>query len=91
MPRMKLSEQIRKIIEHAPVSRHRLCQLTGINTGNLTEFMAGNRGLSMESLDALANVLGLQVKVNKATASKLAADAPGPGRPAVKPSTQRTR
>ena len=79
-----VSEQVRKILEDCPVSRHRLCKLTGINQGNLAGFMTGRRGLSQESLDALGLLLGFEVRANQVMAQKLAACAPKAGRPKIK-------
>lgn len=81
MTRMKVSEQIRKLIEESPVSRHRLCLLADINAANLAQFMAGNRGLSQETLDAVGAVLGFKVTMDRTAVRKLAAEAPAPGRP----------
>ena len=82
MADMKVSEQIRKLIEDAPVSRHRLCMLADVNTANMAQFMAGKRGLSQETLDAVGLVLGFKVTMDMTAARKVANAAPGPGRPA---------
>ena len=82
--RMKVSDQIRKLIADAPVSRHRLAALAGANTGNLAAFMAGRRGLSMETLDAIGAVLGFKVTMDTEAVRRLATEAPKPGRPPAK-------
>ena len=84
MVSMSVSDQVRKLIAESPVSRHRLCKLAQVNAGSMAEFIAGRRGLSMETLDAVGLALGFKVTADKTTARKLAADAPKPGRPPVK-------
>jgi transcriptional regulator with XRE-family HTH domain len=81
---MAVSEQVRKLIKDCPMSRYRLCKAAGVNEGNLTQFMAGNRGLSQESLDALGAVLGFRMTMDRAKARVLAANARKPGRPRMK-------
>ena len=59
--KQKMSERIRAEIEGSPVSRYRLAQETGIEESALSRFMSGNRGLSMEALDALFEYFDLDV------------------------------
>ncbi len=60
--------------------------------GNVWNFLEGNRGVSLEVLDALADALGMTVKANGNMARQLAATAPKPGRPPVdQPKAKRTR
>ena len=59
--RRKLSEQLRRIIETSSYSRYRIAQETGVDAAVLCHFVAGRRGMSMESLDALADFLGLEL------------------------------
>ena len=78
---MKVSDQLKLLIEESPLSRHRLCALAGVSAASMAQFIAGRRGLSLESLDALGAVMGLELTASKATLRKLAKDAPSPGRP----------
>ncbi len=59
--RIKLSDQIRRAIDRSGLSRYAICKKTGIDKGLMSRFMAGKSGLSMASLDALADVLGLDI------------------------------
>ena len=57
----KLSDQIRQAIADSEHTRYRIAQETGINEGALGAFFHGQRGMSLESLDKLAEFLGLEV------------------------------
>ena len=59
--RLSFSEQIRRAIDGAGVARNRIVVASGIDQAALSRFMAGKVGLSLESLDRLAVVLGLDV------------------------------
>ena len=54
-------DDIRKAIADHDKSRYRLSQEAGISQGQLSEFMAGTKGLSVESLERLAECLGLEI------------------------------
>ena len=58
----KLSDQIRKAVDLSGLSRYRICQLTGIDQGALSKFMAHKGGLSVANLDNVAEVLGLELR-----------------------------
>jgi hypothetical protein len=62
--RIKLSDQVRKAVDASKISRYAICQVTGIDQAALSRFMAaapGGRGLNMKTLDALADVLDLNI------------------------------
>ena len=59
--RVKLSNQVRQAVDACGVSRYRLSKATGLSQSQLSRFMAGHIGLSMHALDALADVMGLDV------------------------------
>ena len=59
--RLKFSDQIRKAIDDSGTSRYAIWKETGIDQGALSHFMAGNRGLSMDSLDLIAEMLKLDI------------------------------
>ena len=80
MQAMTIQEQLRRLIDDAGISRHRICRLTGIRTTNLSQFMQGKRGLSLEALDELGRVMGITLKADRALLKKLAEEAPRPGR-----------
>ena len=59
--RDKLTDQIRRAIDESGVSRYRLWKETGIDQAVLSRFMAGKAGMTLKSLDVLADALELQV------------------------------
>ena len=52
------------------MSRYRISKLTGIDAAVLCRFVQGQAGLSMDSLDALAECIGLHVVSKKKTRAK---------------------
>lgn len=67
MPRKpkKLSDQIRQAIADCGETRYRISQETEINESALGKFFHGERGLSLDSLDLLAEFLGLEVVIKR--------------------------
>jgi transcriptional regulator with XRE-family HTH domain len=59
--RTKLSDQIRREVDRSGLSRYRVCRLAGIDEGSFSRFMARKVGLSLPTLDALAEALNLDV------------------------------
>jgi hypothetical protein len=59
--RLRLSDELRQAIERSGVSRYSIWQQTGIDQGSLSKFMDGERGLGIESIDKLADLLGLHI------------------------------
>ena len=70
--RTRFSDQIRQAVEASGQSRYRICKDTGIDQAVLSRFMAGKVGLSMATLDALADVLNLRIVVGKPKAPRKA-------------------
>jgi transcriptional regulator with XRE-family HTH domain len=54
-------EQLRKAIEASRKTRYQLWQETDIDQGQLSRFMAGGAGLSVENIEKLAEALGLEI------------------------------
>jgi ribosome-binding protein aMBF1 (putative translation factor) len=63
--RDKLTDQIRRAIDESGVSRYRLWKETGIDQAVLSRFMAGKAGMTLKSLDVLADALGLRVVADR--------------------------
>ena len=62
MPKkLPLSEQVRKAINSAGVTRYRIAQEAGIEESTLSRFVNGERGLSLAVLARLADYLGLEL------------------------------
>ena len=57
----RFSDQIRRLIETSGYSRYAICKATGLDNGAMSHFLAKHRGLSLDSLDALADFLVLEV------------------------------
>ena len=69
MRQKPFSDQIRAAVDASGMSRYRICREIGLSQPTMSRFMAGKSGLSMETLDRLADLLGLVV-VSKPEASK---------------------
>ncbi len=67
--KIKFTEQIRQAVLASDLTQYRICQLTGIDKAAMSRFIHGG-GLSMESLDTLAECLGLSVRVEKPRKAK---------------------
>ena len=64
MPKKKrasLSDELRQAVERSGLSRYAIWQAVGIDQGSMSKFMAGERGLTLESIDKLAELLGLHI------------------------------
>jgi DNA transposition AAA+ family ATPase len=59
--RKPLSDELREAVERSGLSRYSIWQQTGIDQGSLSKFMDGERGLGLESIDKLADLLGLHI------------------------------
>jgi transcriptional regulator with XRE-family HTH domain len=57
----RFSDQIRAAVDSSGLSRYRICHEIGLNQGAMSRFMAGKGGLSMDTLDRLAELLGLEI------------------------------
>jgi transcriptional regulator with XRE-family HTH domain len=63
--RVKLSEQIRQAIDASSLSRYRICKELGMAEATMSRFMNGQGGLSMEYLDALADLINLNITTGR--------------------------
>ncbi len=59
-----LSDQIRAAVEASDLSRYRISKETDIDAGSLCRFIQGQVGLSLDSLDRLAECIGLRIVVD---------------------------
>lgn len=57
----RLTDQLRQAIDTADISRYRIALEAEIDHATLSRFMNGKGGLSMDGLDRLAEVLGLEL------------------------------
>ena len=65
-----MTDQLRRLIEDAEISRYQLWQQTGIDQAVLSKFVNGKGGLSMESLDKIGEVLNLQITTRPITSAQ---------------------
>jgi hypothetical protein len=61
--RVKLSDQVRRTVDASDLSRYMICKTLGLAQATMSRFMSGKGGLSMDYLDALADLLDLNVTV----------------------------
>jgi len=63
--RLKLSDQIRRAVDASGLSRYRISKALNIAESTMSRFMSGQGGLSMDNLDALADLLDLDIVSRK--------------------------
>ena len=63
--RVKLSDQVRRAVADSGLSRYRICKQARIDQATFSRFMAGKVGLSLATLDTLAEVLKLRIVADK--------------------------
>lgn len=59
--REKPSDVVRRAVAESGLSNRAICLAAGLDQATLSRFMAGTRGISSATLDALAGVLGLEL------------------------------
>lgn len=63
--RQKLADQIRAAVRNSGMSQNAVADRAGIDRGALSKFMTGERGVSMEALEALGVALDLEIRATK--------------------------
>jgi transcriptional regulator with XRE-family HTH domain len=58
-------DDIRDAIESSDMTRYRIAKQTGIGESQLSLFMAGKKGLSVEALETLADCLGMEITTRR--------------------------
>jgi transcriptional regulator with XRE-family HTH domain len=58
---MSISSQLKKAIKASGMGYRELSRETGVAQPIISRFMAGERSLTLESVDALAKTLGLEL------------------------------
>jgi hypothetical protein len=61
----KLTAQLRKAIDDSGLTRYRISKETGISEATLSKFYLGQRGLSMDALDAIGECLQLTIHLGR--------------------------
>ena len=57
----KVSEQLKDAILNCGKTRYRIAQETGVTEATLSKYIHGHHGLSQETVDILAEFLGLRL------------------------------
>ena len=57
----RLLDEIRKAIRQSDQTQYRIAEETEISRAALSRLMSGERGLSVETVEKLANYLGLEI------------------------------
>jgi predicted transcriptional regulator len=55
-------DQLRRAVNECGMTRYQLSQKTGIPQSVLSRFIHGERGLAMDSISKLVDVLGLELR-----------------------------
>jgi transcriptional regulator with XRE-family HTH domain len=58
-----IGEQLKQAIQEGPLSQAALARGTGLSEGQISRFLKGERGLSLESIDKLLDVLELEIVI----------------------------
>ena len=67
---MKLSDQVRQAIDASGMTWYRIRTTLGLAESTMSRFMSGKGGLSLEVLDALADLLNLNLTTNQRHSKK---------------------
>ncbi len=59
--RKSFSEQLRAIVENAPISRYAISKASGVDASQLLRFMRGDGRLTNDSIDKIGEVLKLKI------------------------------
>ncbi len=58
-----IGEQLKQAIQEGRLSQAALARGTGLSEGQISRFLKGERGLSLESIDKLLDVLELEIVI----------------------------
>jgi transcriptional regulator with XRE-family HTH domain len=60
-----LTDQLRQAIDDSGLTRYQIAKETGIDESALAKFYNGHRGLSMDALNALGELLQLKITLGR--------------------------
>ena len=66
----KILDEIRRAIQASDKTRYRLSQETGIPQSQLSRLMTGEKGLSFDATERLAEALGIEIIIRPKRAEK---------------------
>lgn len=83
------SDQLRNAVRDCGTTRYALAKQLGISESTLSRFLSGERGLTLDVVDRLADVLGLQIFVTVQRTARPTRRGPKPKleKPMTKPAT----
>jgi len=67
---VKLTDQVRRIVERCGQTRYQIARATGISEATLSRLASGERFLSPKALDKLGEYLGLRIVRDNPRAKK---------------------
>ena len=59
----KLVDTMRQAVERSGKSRYRIAKESGVSAGQLSRLVSGERGLNVDTIERLADYLGLRITV----------------------------
>jgi transcriptional regulator with XRE-family HTH domain len=65
-----LTDQLRQAIDDSGLTRYQIAKATGIDESALAKFYNGQRGLSMDALNALGKFLQLKITLGREPGKK---------------------
>jgi transcriptional regulator with XRE-family HTH domain len=68
--RSTITESVRRLLRESGQSQYEICLTAGVDKGALSRFMAGQRGLSLATLDRLAEAMGWGLVATSPRASR---------------------
>ena len=60
-----LTDQLRQAIDDSGLTRYQIAKATGIDESALAKFYNGHRGLSMDAMNALGELLQLRITLGR--------------------------
>ena len=61
---VSFSDQVRRAVENCGVSRYAIAKASGVTEGALSRFVAGKRDMTLRTLERIAPIIGVSLKVN---------------------------
>ena len=65
-----LTKQLKQIIADCGITQYAIAKQCGIDKSALSRFMRGERSITLESIDAIAGMLNLELRQTKPLAKK---------------------
>ena len=59
----RVEDAMRKALRTAAISRYEVCKRTGVDQGHMSKFMSGQAGFSFETMERIADCLGVEIVV----------------------------